>query len=141
MDPPAAVSTAPDSPRVRIERAAEGLLYTSEGDYPFDWVSLPGTPAETLTPEAFAALVGHPGAPAAEITLDEFFARHVERVHPQDAVAMAQVPRYQALRETLRATLGHARVFRLDGTSSIECYVVGRLSDGVGGLHTVSIET
>lgn len=139
-DPPAAISTAQDSSRAQIERAAAGLLYTSEGDYAFAWVSFPSTPAETLTPEAFAALLGRAGEPAAEISLDEFFARHVERVHSEDAVAMAQVPRYRALRETLRTALGKVRVFRL-GTSTIDCYVVGQLPDGLGGLHTVSIET
>lgn len=137
----AQVAAAQEGPRQQIERAAAGLLYTSESDYPFDYVTLPPVPSQAMTPAQLAALVGHAGQPAAEITLDELFARHIERVHPADPASVALVPRYRALREALRTTLGNVRVFRIGGGSRIDCYVVGTVPGGLAGLHTVSVET
>jgi Nuclease A inhibitor-like protein len=133
-------AAAQEGPRQQIERAAAGLLYTSESDYVFDYVTLPSVPGQVLEPDQIAALVGHAGQPVAEITLDEFFARHIERVHPADPASVALVPRYRALEETLRAALGNVRVFRI-GTSQIDCYVLGTVPGGLAGLHTVSVET
>jgi hypothetical protein len=127
-----------DSARARLEQAAQGLLYTSESDYPFDYVSLPGAGA-AVTPEQFAALVGKAGQPAQEIDLERFFARHIDRVDAADGPSMALVPRYQALKAAL-AGLGSVRVFRV-GSVTIDCYVVGATPAGLQGLHTVSVET
>jgi len=134
-------AAAQAGPRPQIERAAAGLLYTSESDFPFDYLTLPAAVGQVVTPAEFAALVGHPGQQVAEITLDEFFARHIERVHPADQASVDLVPRYRALKEALRAALGSIRVFRIAGGSQIDCYVVGTVPGGLAGLHTVSIET
>ena len=131
-----------DVTRLRLERAAGDLLYTSESDHPFRYVFRTGPFAGPLDVAAFRAAFGVPAdVPVELVGLDDFFARHIERVDPADAVAVALVPRYRHLRETLRHTLDDPRVFRV-GRIAIDCEIVG--TDGAGnlvGLHTVAIET
>jgi hypothetical protein len=128
--------------RNRLEHAADGLLYTSESDFPFEFFCAPAQVADTLTAEAFRAIAGVAAdAPFEEISVDDFFARHIERVDPNDAVAVALVPRYQELKEAVFETLHEPRVYRV-GTIAIGCYVVGTDKRGnVAGLTTTSIET
>lgn len=127
------------SPRARLEAAAEGLVYLSEGDAPFEFVELGA--ADALTPESFAVLAGAPGAPVEEISLDRFFAGHIEASDPGDPTAQSLVPRYRALRDALRETLADVRVFRL-GRLELRCYAVGRTPAGtVAGLVTTAWET
>ncbi len=131
-----------DVTRQRLERAAGDLLYTSESDYPFRYVFRPGPFAGALDVSTFRAAFGvPPDVPVEIVALDDFFARHIERVDPVDAAAVALVPRYRHLRETLRNTLTDTRVFRV-GRIAIDCEIVG--TDAAGnlvGLHTVAIET
>ena len=129
-----------DAPRARLERAAEGLVYTSEGDAPFEWVEL--GPAQALTPEGFHGLAGAaPGTRVEEVSLDRFFAGHIEESDPADPAAQALRERYQALREALRDSLAEVRVFRV-GEVEIRCYIVGRTPRGtVAGLATMAWET
>jgi hypothetical protein len=128
--------------RLLLERAARGLLYTSESDYPFVWFFQAGPVATPLTAEAFRTALGiAPDTPVEVVSLDDFFARHIERVDPADAAAVALVPRYRLLRETIRHAVRAPRVFRV-GRIAIDCYVVGTDRDGsVVGLTTVAIET
>ena len=131
-----------DVTRLRLERAAGELLYTSESDHPFRYVFRPGPLAGSLDVATFRAAFGVPAdVPVELVGLDDFFARHIERVDPADPVATALVPRYRHLRETLRHALADTRVFRV-GRIAIDCEIVG--VDGTGnlvGLHTVAIET
>lgn len=126
----------------RLEHAADGLLYTSESDYPFEFFCAPAQITDTLTGEAFRALAGVAAdAPFEEISVDEFFARHIERVDPNDAVAVALVPRYRELKEAVFETLHEPRVYRV-GLIAVRCYVVGTDRSGnVAGLTTTAIET
>lgn len=128
--------------RLALERAADGLLYTSESDYPFVYFFHPGPVRAPLTVASFrAALAIAADSPVEAITIDEFFARHIERVDPADSVAVALVPRYVALRETVRRTLRDPLVFRV-GRIAIDCYVVGIDRHGdIVGLTTIAIET
>jgi hypothetical protein len=105
-------------------------------------VHLAAAAAVPLTADAFRAAAGVPAdEPVEEQTLDAFFARHIERVDPADAEAVARVPRYRALRRTLRTSLRGTRVFRV-GRIAIRCYVVGVDRHGhVVGLATTAIET
>ncbi|HLM68514.1 MAG TPA: nuclease A inhibitor family protein [Longimicrobium sp.] len=136
-------SNEADSPlRERLEREADGLLYTSESDRPFEFFFLPGAGNRPPGAEAFAQLVGAPpGAPVEERDLDEFFLRHAETSDPYDAEAQRIRPRYERLRETLRNELGWTTVYRI-GRIEVQCYVVG--GDGRGnlaGVRTVAVET
>jgi hypothetical protein len=137
-----ASSSGDDTMRARLERVSSGLLYTSESDSPFTWFLAAGPfspPLNELTVRS--ALGASPGESVQVLSLDEFFARHIERVDRNDDVAMARVPRYVRLRETLRRSLVGTKVYRV-GTIRIRCYAVGFDRHGhLVGLSTISIET
>lgn len=117
-----------DSPRTRLERAAEGLVYLSEGDAPFQYVE-------------FAALPAPAGARVEEVTLERFFRGHIEEVDPSDATSVALRDRYAALRDTIREVLPDVRVYRV-GEVEIRCYLVGSApGGGLAGLMTTAWET
>ena len=124
--------------RLALEAASRGLLYTSESDYPYDYVSLPAAPvARTLTSAQFLAALGRPADTAIELrTLDRVFS-HL--VNPD--VTGADAPRFAALERTIRQRLTYVQVFAV-GTIQVHLYIVGRDRCGtLVGLHTVSIET
>ena len=123
--------------------AAEGLVYTSESDRPFEWFELPGGAAGwPYDAGEFARRIGAAaGAPVEERTLDRFFKPHIETVDPLDTRAQGIRPRYEALKKLLATRLDEVRVFRV-GRIEIDCFVVG--SDGHGnlaGVRTVAVET
>ena len=140
-DSASAVASRPWRQRV-LERAADGLLYTSESDHPFTYVEHAAPGAWPLTPEAFRRARGlADDVPVEVVALDDFFRRHIEGVDPADARAVALVPRYVRLRETLRATTRAVRVYRV-GRIAIDCWIVGAVPGGrMAGLTTVAIET
>ncbi len=131
---------APDL-RDRLERAAAGLVYTSESDRPFEFFFLPGVP-EPPGAQAFARMLdADADERVEERSLDDFFARHTETSDPWDVEAQRIRPRYEELRELLRSTLRGVTVYRI-GRIEVACYVVG--GDGRGnlaGLRTAAIET
>jgi len=139
---PEPTATPDPSLRARIESAAQGLLYTSESDEPFDWFFLPGGAAGwPYGPEEFARRAGLAADGPEERTLDRFLAPHIEKSDPADAATQALRPRFAALRQALRESVSEVRVFRL-GQTQIHCYAVG--DDGRGnlaGLHTIAVET
>ena len=129
--------------RGEVVTAAEGLVYTSESDRPFEWFELAGAAAGwPYGAGEFARRVGAAaGAPVEERTLDRFFKPHIETVDPLDTRAQEIRPRYEALKKLLATRLGEVRVFRI-GRIEIDCYVVG--DDGRGnlaGVRTVAVET
>jgi Nuclease A inhibitor-like protein len=126
-----------------LRDAAEGLLYTSEGDCPFDELSIPGLgSAWPQTKDQFLLNIGATSdVEVREQTLDQFFARHIEKSDPQDARLQAMRPRFEALRATLREELREVRVFRV-GTVEVRCYIVGADASGnLSGLVTTSLES
>ncbi|HEX2209014.1 MAG TPA: nuclease A inhibitor family protein [Longimicrobium sp.] len=137
----ASSSTSPDPAlRERLEKASEGLTYTSESDRPFEFFFLPGGGDAPPGEEAFGRLIGAAGA-VEERDLDDFFMRHAETSDPYDAEAQRIRPRYEALRELLRTSLRGTTVYRT-GRVEVQCYVIG--GDGRGnlaGVRTVAIET
>lgn len=128
--------------RRALESAADGLLYTSESDFPFTWTTATGPARGPLTVAAVRrAYRIADSIPVEAIPLDAFFARHIERADPNDPVVMALRPRYVRLRETLRTLARVEQVFRV-GRIRIDCLAVGLVRPGtIAGLRTVSIET
>ncbi len=128
--------------RERLEREAEGLVYSSESDRPFEFFAIPGAGDRPPGVDAFARLVGAPpGAPREERDLDDFLARHTDTSDPYDHEAQRIRPRYERLRETLRGALRWTTVYRI-GRIEVQCYALG--GDGRGnlvGLKTVAVET
>jgi hypothetical protein len=138
----------PDPLRERLERAAHDLVYSSEGDNPFEYVAVeapPGARSESAQ-ELAAILAGREGGDRVEErSLDDFFKRHIETSDPYDSRAQAIRPRYEALRELLRSSLSGVRVVRLTRAANravVRCFVVGRDRAGrIVGLATSAIET
>jgi hypothetical protein len=130
--------------QARLESAAEGLVYSSESDRPFTFVRFPGAsvPIAQLTSDEIATIAGALGANVTERSLDELLARHLAHVDMQDLESRALIPRYEALRDTLRSTLGTVRVFRL-GAVEVRCVALGNDPDTgeLVGLETVAVET
>jgi hypothetical protein len=129
--------------RADVEAAAEGLVYTSESDRPFEWWELPGGAAGwPYGVDEFARRIGaQAGAPVEERTLDRFFKPHIETVDPMDTRSLEIRPRYEALKKLLATRLREVRVFRV-GRVEIDTYAVG--DDGRGnlaGVRTVAVET
>ncbi|GJG85321.1 hypothetical protein tb265_05020 [Gemmatimonadetes bacterium T265] len=143
-DCPAACERRRARDRARLERAAAGLTYMSESDYAFDFVIAPRRvpPHATLDEAAFrAAFDVAPDEPVEVVSLDSFFARHIEQVDPADEWARALVPRYRALKRTVHAVTGTTRVYRV-GRIAVRCYLVGTDAwGGLLGLTTTAIET
>ena len=139
---PGAALAAGGSVQRRLERAAEGLLYTSESDYPFEYFEAPARLDGPLTVAGFRAAAGVPAdSLVEELSLDAFFARHIELVDPADPAAQALVPEYERLKAVIRRSVDDARVFRV-GRILIRCYLVGTDGDGrVVGLTTFAVET
>lgn len=145
MSTPTPPHADPAELRSALEAAARGLVFSSESDRPFEFYAAPAPASPSggaITAEQFAALLGAPPqTPVGERELDAFFARHLELSDPYDTRAQELRPRYEQLKETLRALLRDVRVFRV-GTIEVRCYVVGRAADGtLAGLVTTAIET
>ncbi|HEV2147975.1 MAG TPA: nuclease A inhibitor family protein [Longimicrobiaceae bacterium] len=128
--------------RRELEQAAEGLVYSSEGDHPFEVFALPWGDAGPVTPEAFAARVAAaPVEPVGEVSLDRFLAHHLETSDPYDTEAQRIRPRYERLKALLLERLDGVRVFRV-GEVQVRCYVVGRDGRGnLAGYRTLAVET
>ena len=97
---------------IRIQNAAKGLLYMSEGDHPIELATgLEFSLAELMQPEA--------------TTLDQFF-------EGQNLVPV---------KEALQKELKDIKIYR-DGEVEVKIYIIGTLPDGhYAGVKTKSIET
>jgi Nuclease A inhibitor-like protein len=128
--------------RAELLEASAGLLYTSESDYPFDYVSRAAFLRDTLTLATFRAAFLVPRTTPVEVrSLDRFFARHIELVDPNDPAGVALIPRYENLKFQIQELLNAPKAYCV-GIIQIRCYVVGTSPDGViAGLATTSIET
>lgn len=110
-----------------ILKAADGLLYPSETDAPFDAVRWGG---KGTLDEAVAKVAA--GRPVEETTAGDFF---------EELEASDEGERWKALREAIEGELDGVRVFRI-GERRVDVYVVGRTRSGEWtGVHTVSVET
>ena len=137
------MSAPADAPyRSELESAAQGLVFSSGADHPFEYFFVASSLAEPLTIDSFRTTMGIPTtASIDERPLDAFLSRHIERVDPTDAASLALVPRYQQLKDALRETLNGPAVFCV-GQVSKRCYLAGTDARGnVVGLVTTAMET
>jgi hypothetical protein len=126
--------------RDALVAASHGLLMPSESDRPFEPV-LWAKAAAGFDANALRARLRLPAsAPIEEITLDDFFAKVATAQPWHDAQQQADVPRFAALRDTLRQRMQDVRVYRV-GAIELHVYIVGRSGDDIVGLTTVLIET
>jgi hypothetical protein len=124
----------------RIAKAANGLMVSSEADYPlepFTW-----TDSAPFAPEALYKLTSLPAsAPVAKEDVDEFFAPMLDRRTGDTPEARKRRSRFRSLLRSLRRYLSDLAVYKL-GSVEMPAFIVGRLADGtVAGLRTTVVET
>jgi hypothetical protein len=127
-----------DAIRERIERAAEGLVYSATARRPFVFHRFPGImiPVTRLSATELASLAGARGGEVHEVTLDAFLARHIEPADSPESERLAA--RYETLRDAIRESLDDVRVVRHFGVE-VRCLVLGNdpATGEIAGLGTV----
>ena len=125
-----------------LEKAASGLLFPSESDYPFTPYAFPGAPGAEPTPAALLEAERLPSDTLVEtITVADLFDpfAHAEDDAPEEDKAEAE--RYRALMELLARELTDLRVYRV-GRVDIDVYILGKAPSGAWlGLKTHVVET
>lgn len=124
----------------RIAKAARGLLYSSEADYPLEPFTWSGdTP---FAPDKLYTLTSLPAsAPITPVDFNAFFAPMLDLPDDPTPEARARVKHFRTLVRVLRQTLHDPAVYKL-GSIEMPTFVVGRLSNGtVAGLRTTVVET
>jgi hypothetical protein len=124
----------------RIAKATDGLLFSSEADYPlepFVW-----TDSAPFSPDALYKLTTlPPSAPVTKEDVDDFFAPMLDPASGDTAVARKRMTRFRKLVRLLRQSLSDLAVYKL-GTVEMPTFIVGRLANGtVAGLRTTVVET
>ena len=124
----------------QLSSAAQGLLFLSESDAPFEVVHW--SAQGELTPTKLLQLTEHPpDAPVELRTVDEFFevATAEEDWHDEDERETVQ--RFQNLVSILKQNLSQLQVYRV-GSVNIDAYIVGVTPSGEwAGLATKLVET
>ena len=123
-----------------LERAAAGLLFVSEADYPFEVFKWDG--AVEITPQFLREAAGQSRDAAVALkSVDEFFAAAVSEPAWKTGEELSTARRYKSLVATLKNNLGDLRVYKV-GEINIPVFVVGRGGEGNWiGLKTRSVET
>lgn len=125
-----------------LEAACAGLLMPSESDEPFEIFVWPDASELPISSTQLLQLMGQSEDTLVESTaLDDLFAKIAFEQEWHDDVQQEQVPRFQALLETINTQLSQVQVFRV-GTINIDVLIVGLLSSGeIGGVKTKLVET
>lgn len=124
----------------KLKAASEGLLFTSESDYPLKPVYFEEFP---FTESILKKFTGKPANTLVETTTLPYFFRNVTKINPGLLPNQQQTAqRFQALKQLLQQELHNIVVYRV-GTVKIDVFIVGALAHngGYAGLHTTVVET
>ena len=123
-----------------LAQAAEGLLYLSESDYPFETLCLEGS--GELTPDRLRSLAGaSTDAPVEVRSLEDFFRPNAVVVARKDKERFATAGSYQTMVRLLKENLEEPRVYKV-GRINLSVFIVGRSRKGNWlGLRTRVVET
>src|SRR5919202_963411 len=95
-----------------LERAAEGLLFMSESDYPFEtvyWKELP-----EVTPQFLRGLTGHAAdAPVRTVSVDDFLRVAMSEEEWRAPESRLEAKRYRELARILKENLDDLKVYRV----------------------------
>ena len=124
----------------RIAKAADGLLFSSEADYPlepFVW-----TDSAPFSPDTLYKLTTlPPSAPITKEDITDFFAPMLDATSGDTPEARKRRTRTRKLVRLLRQNVSDLAVYKL-GTVEMPTFIVGRLADGtIAGLRTTVVET
>jgi len=124
----------------QLSSAAQGLLFLSETDAPFEVINW--QTQGKLTPAILLQLTEHPpDAPVEVVSVDQFFAIATAEEDWHDEEERETVQRFQKLVSTLKQNLLQLQVYRV-GDRSIDVYIVGVTDGGDwAGLATKLVET
>jgi hypothetical protein len=122
----------------QVQKAAEGLLFMSESDYPFEVIQLPSV---TGTIEEEIKGIVKLDLPVETQTLDDFFRNAIKDNPEANEQQQQTTQRFRQLKEVLERELTNVQVYRT-GSVEIKVFIIGQLQDGsYGGLTTKLIET
>ncbi|MBF9254036.1 nuclease A inhibitor family protein [Pontibacter sp. 172403-2] len=126
-----------------LRQHAQGLLYQSETDAPFEVVHFPAV-SESGAPAAteLAAWAGKPAQEKVETdTLPHFFRNMTREILGEEEGVMQNAPRFKQLQEFLELHLHDVKVYRV-GHRNITAFILGRTQAGdMAGLKTTLVET
>ncbi len=123
----------------RLSQAAEGLLWLSESDYPFETVCIENV--DNIKSKLLELTKCNSETTIEVKELDEFFDRVTEEKDWYNSEEMAECKRYQALVNLLETHLSDIKVYRI-GSCEIKVYILGKTESGaIAGLSTISVET
>jgi hypothetical protein len=122
----------------QIQKAAEGLLFMSESDYPFEAVQFT---LNSSTLEQQLQAIAQKELPIEQQSLEYFFRNAIKEYPEANEPQKQTARRFQTLQELLKSELKGAQVYRI-GEIQIDAFIIGQLKDGTyGGLRTKLIET
>lgn len=135
-------STVDDPLLSRLSQLTEGLLYTSESDYPLEPVSFP-TPLTKKRLIQIAKKQSPTGTDVERRNFTEFLRYHTSEVEGEMMGDLTLARRFQALESFMKQELENVFVYRVGGEPRIVILALGTTKDGqrLVGFRTVSIET
>jgi hypothetical protein len=124
----------------RIAKAADGLLFSSEADYPlepFVW-----TDPAPFSPDLLYKLTTLPPSTSVrKEDIDHFFAPMLNPASGNTPQARKRRTRFGQLVRLLRQSFSDLAVYKL-GSIEMPTFIVGRLADGtIGGFRTTVVKT
>lgn len=121
-----------------IKNAADGLMFISESDNPFEVISF-DKPGSKVADHLKTLVKIAPDADP-EIQTPEYFFRNMTRVNDGGDNKIS-AERFKALQSLLQHKLKNVQVYRF-GTVQVHAFIIGELPDGsYDGLRTLLIET
>jgi Nuclease A inhibitor-like protein len=125
-----------------LTKAADGLTFMSESDYPLKPFVIEGDRKQALTAKDILKAMKHsPKAKVQMISVDDFFCTATESQDWHGPEERKTVKRFQNLVKVLKESLRDIQVFKV-GKIESDVYVVGKTESGdFAGVSTKVIET
>jgi hypothetical protein len=125
----------------KLSEATEGLLFSSEGEYPFEVKVWRGQAKEDFSSADLLAIWGHPeGTPVKLVDVDTFFKRATEEKEWHSEVEKLNIKKFRELLERLKSNLENLQVLKV-GEFELDVHVLGTVDSDIVGLSTKVIET
>jgi hypothetical protein len=125
-----------------LQIAIDGLLFSSESDFPFEIISWSATELPVLTSATLLAHTGHkPATAVSTATLENLFAPLITEQDWHTEDDKTTLARFRQLLEKLQKHLHDIQVYRV-GEIELDIYILGKTASGEWlGLSTKAVET
>ena len=133
---------APSPLQQTLTKAAEGLVFPSESEYPFTYFEWPDHQRKRLSASTVLTLLNKPpDTPVKKVKLDDFFKNVTEMQDWFGEEEKATANKFITLKDTLTKSLTNIQVFKV-GKTEIDVYMAGQTPEGSwAGLSTKVVET